>query len=168
MNKIQYINSILKRVAVTDLTKNRIRADLLTEFEALEEQGISLEDIIAQKGSPEEVAKEFNANYSDTEMQRQYHLQKGLKIAAISLLSLAILLVVAGTVLINPSFWYSPEISSGESMAVIGGADGPTAIFVTGILNTVPLAFRLLVLGCILLALCGALLAAFGILRKKY
>ena len=36
MNKNQYVNSILKRLLATDRTKKRIRADLMTEIEALE------------------------------------------------------------------------------------------------------------------------------------
>ena len=43
MNKNQYVNSILKRLLATDRTKKRIRADLMTEIEALEDQGYSLE-----------------------------------------------------------------------------------------------------------------------------
>ena len=53
MNKNQYVNSILKRLLATDRTKKRIRADLMTEIEALEDQGFSLEEIVRQKGAPE-------------------------------------------------------------------------------------------------------------------
>ncbi len=168
MNQTQYVNAILKRILVTDRTKNRSRADLTTELEALEEQGLSFEEIISQKGSPEAVAKEFNVSYSNTEMRRQYFLQKGLKIAGVTLFALAILLFLAGTFFVNPAFWYSPELAAGESLAVIGGADGPTQIFVTSVLNTAPLAFRLLAAGCVLLALCGVVLVLYGLLRKKY
>lgn len=79
MNKNQYVNSILKRLLATDRTKKRIRADLMTEIEALEDQGFSLEEIVRQKGAPELVAKEFNDSSSDPEAQRQYYLQRGLK-----------------------------------------------------------------------------------------
>ena len=65
MNKNQYVNSILKRLLATDRTKKRIRADLMTEIEALEDQGFSLEEIVRQKGAPELVAKEFNDSSSD-------------------------------------------------------------------------------------------------------
>ena len=71
MNKNQYVNSILKRLLATDRTKKRIRADLMTEIEALEDQGFSLEEIVRQKGEPELVAKEFNDSSSDPEAQRQ-------------------------------------------------------------------------------------------------
>ena len=46
MNKNQYVNSILKRLLATDRTKKRIRADLMTEIEALEDQGFKF--ILAQ------------------------------------------------------------------------------------------------------------------------
>ena len=50
MNKNQYVNSIFsKRLLATDRTKKRIRADLMTEIEALEDQGFSLEEIVRQK-----------------------------------------------------------------------------------------------------------------------
>ena len=167
MNKTQYINAILKRILVTDRTKNRIRADLTTEIEALEEQGLSWAEIINQKGSPEALAKEFNASYSNTEMRRQYYLQKGLKIAGVIFFALAILLFLAGTFFVNPAFWYSPE-AAGESLAVIGGADGPTQIFLTSVAHTAPIAFWLLAAGCVLLALCGVFWVLYGLLRKKY
>ena len=71
----------------------------MTEIEALEDQGFSLEEIVRQKGAPELVAKEFNDSSSDPEAQRQYYLQRGLKIAVIVLLVSAVLLVLAGTAL---------------------------------------------------------------------
>ena len=121
MNKNQYVNSILKRLLATDRTKKRIRADLMTEIEALEDQGFSLEEIVRQKGEPELVAKEFNDSSSDPEAQRQYYLQRGLKIAVIVLLVSAVLLVLAGTALHYLPFWYTPPLTEGETVAIIGG-----------------------------------------------
>ena len=56
MNKTQYINAILKRIPVTDRTKNRIRADLTTEIEALRQRAF-LGGNNQSKGSPEALAK---------------------------------------------------------------------------------------------------------------
>lgn len=167
MNKTQYVNSILKKILATDRTKKRIRADLMTEIEALEDQGLSLEEIIHQKGSPALVAKEFNDGNSDPEARRQYYLQKGLKTAAMILLISAALLIFAGTAFQYLPFWLTPFLTDGESVAIIGGADGPTSIFVTSQLNTTPFAAWLLTLGCGLLILCLAALAIYWVLRKK-
>ena len=168
MNKNQYVNSILKRLLATDRTKKRIRADLMTEIEALEDQGFSLEEIVRQKGAPELVAKEFNDSSSDPEAQRQYYLQRGLKIAVIVLLVSAVLLVLAGTALHYLPLWYTPPLTEGETVAIIGGADGPTSIFVTSLPKIAGFAAQLLTLGCVLLALCLAALAAYWALRKRY
>ena len=168
MNKNQYVNSILKRLLATDRTKKRIRADLMTEIEALEDQGFSLEEIVRQKGEPELVAKEFNDSSSDPEAQRQYYLQRGLKIAVIVLLVSAVLLVLAGTALHYLPFWYTPPLTEGETVAIIGGADGPTSIFVTSLPKITGFAAQLLTLGCVLLALCLAALAAYWALSKRY
>ena len=96
-------------------TPGMFRADLMTEIEALEDQGFSLEEIVRQKGAPELVAKEFNDSSSDPEAQRQYYLQRGLKIAVIVLLVSAVLLVLAGTALHYLPFWYTPPLT--EPMA---------------------------------------------------
>ena len=62
------------------------------------------------------------------------------------------------------------EISSDDtaSTAIIGGADGPTSIFVTSLPKIMGFAAQLLTLGCVLLALCLAALAAYWALRKRY
>ncbi len=168
MNKNQYVNSILKKLLVTDRMKKRIRDDLMTEMEALEEQGLSFEEIMRQKGVPELVAKEFNDNSSDPETQRQYHLQKGLKITAVVLLVSAAFLVLTGTALQYVPFWFLSPFAEDENVALIGGTDGPTTILVTSHLNTAPLAVWLLILGCVLLVFCLAALTFYWILRKKY
>lgn len=51
MNKNQYVNSILKRLLATDRTKKRIRADLMTEIEALEDQGFHSRKSCGKKAS---------------------------------------------------------------------------------------------------------------------
>lgn len=99
-----------------------------------------------QKGEPELVAKEFNDSSSDPEAQRQYYLQRGLKIAVIVLLVSAVLLVLAGTALHYLPFWYTPPLTEGETVAIIGGADGPTSIFVTSLPKITGFAAQLLTL----------------------
>ncbi|MFR4143118.1 MAG: hypothetical protein ACLT1K_03620 [[Clostridium] leptum] len=126
----------------------------------MEDQGFSLEEIVRQKGAPELVAKEFNDSSSDPEAQRQYYLSKkrGPKIAVIVLLFLsvsAVLLVLAGAALhyLAVLARRSP-LTEGETVAIIGGADGPTSIFVTSLPKITGFAAQLLTLGCVLLALC--------------
>jgi len=72
MNKEQYIKRILKSIKVTDKTKERIRYDIQTEIESMEEMGLTIEEIVLKKGSPKKVADEFNQSYSNTKM-REWH-----------------------------------------------------------------------------------------------
>ena len=76
MNKEQYIRKVVRGIKVTDKVKKRIKDDLRTEFENEEEIGLTIDEIISQKGNDPDVADEFNQSYSDTKVQRQYRLQK--------------------------------------------------------------------------------------------
>ncbi|MFQ9196128.1 MAG: hypothetical protein ACLR30_03720 [[Clostridium] leptum] len=167
MNKNQYVNSILKRFWLPTVRK-KDPGGLNDGNRSLGGSGLFTRGNRAAKGEPELVAKEFNDSSSDPEAQRQYYLQRGLKIAVIVLLVSAVLLVLAGTALHYLPFWYTPPLTEGETVAIIGGADGPTSIFVTSLPKITGFAAQLLTLGCVLLALCLAALAAYWALRKRY
>ena len=105
--------------------KARINGDIGTDIHARLEKGQSIDEIIAEMGTPQEVAAGFNE-----EMQDQL-LPKGSPWRWVFLIA-AILAGGAALLSILPFLLFYFQ-SSG--MGVIGGADGPTAIFITGAAN---------------------------------
>lgn len=70
MTKEQYIQKILKKIKATKDIRERIGSDLRTEIDTRLEVGATMEEIIKEKGMPDEVAKGFNQTYCDTAMRR--------------------------------------------------------------------------------------------------
>ena len=160
MKKEQYIRKILKNIKVTDKTKERIKYDIQTEIESMEESGLTVNEIISKKGTPEKVANEFNQSYSDTEMCKWYYTQKTMKIAAAVLLFISVLVIICNTL---GSTFLMKDIS------IIGGADGPTNIIVTEKpISYSPNTFiQGNIVGCILLVLGIVCVVAYYVMKKK-
>ena len=166
MTQKQYIRQILRRIRVTDKTRQRIRTDLLADLAAKEEAGQTPEQIQAEMGSPERVAAEFNASFAGTDAELWYRWQQGTRLAAILLLVLAVCSLV-----FSPSTWILVSWLVGPSVGVIGGADGPTQVYVSDVAVTgtsvPPLVFlamgRLPILFVLLAAAC---LVAWLVIRS--
>lgn len=121
-NRIKrYVHKIERRLRVDKATRLRILADLSGDIQARLEAGESPEAIMAELGSAEEVADGFNAEFADCAAPRKSRWRW-------------LLLVLAGIPLAEAAvlgFFLLSTGAEGGSVGVIGGADGPTAIFVT-------------------------------------
>lgn len=82
MNVNRYVNKIVRKIKCSSDRKKEIKKELLAEIELRQEQGESLENIIAQMGSKKEIADSFNENISPKE-KRKYVLKKALSIIAV-------------------------------------------------------------------------------------
>ena len=121
----RYVNAIERELRLPLKAKARINGDIGTDIHARLEKGQSIDAIIAEMGTPQEVAAGFIE-----EMQDQL-LPKGSPWRWVFLIA-AILAGGAALLSILPFLLFYFQ-SSG--MGVIGGADGPTAIFITGAAN---------------------------------
>ena len=121
----RYVNAIERELRLPLKAKARINGDIGTDIHARLEKGQSIDEIIAEMGTPQEVAAGVNE-----EMQDQL-LPKGSPWRWVFLIA-AILAGGAALLSILPFLLFYFQ-SSG--MGVIGGADGPTAIFITGAAN---------------------------------
>lgn len=128
MTNPQYIRQILRRIRATDSTKRRIRADLMADLAAREESGQSPQQIQAEMGNPDRVAAEFNASFAGTDAELWYRRQRIAKILAIVLAAAALLIFLSGTGSALLLMALSP------SVGIIGGADGPTSVYVTSVI----------------------------------
>ena len=120
----KYLRAVKRRLNMPKDMKERVMADFLSTIHARKEDGQSEETILAELGTPKQAAKELN------EQMKEYTYKKSpwrwlcLALAVFSGLCLAYK-GLAGLLLVLFNKAYN------ASIGVIGGADGPTAIFVT-------------------------------------
>ena len=126
----KYLNSIRRRLNLPREIKNRVMADLSGSIEERREAGMTDEAIMAELGTPREAATELN------EQMKEYAYRKSpwrFLCLAVSGLSAAWLVWYWGVMSLLTGF----TIGESASVGIIGGADGPTSIFITGSPNVV-------------------------------
>lgn len=115
----RYMNAIERRLRTGRKTRGRIMTELAGDFESRRESGQSDEEIMAALGTPEEVAEQFNAAFGAPGAASRWRW--GFVVLALLVLVVALIpLLVA-------------NLTAGQaaSLGVIGGADGPTSIYVS-------------------------------------
>ena len=125
----KYCNAIERRLNLPRELKNRVMSDFASSIQERREAGQTDEEIYAEFGSPKEAAADLN------EQMREFAYRKSpwrwvflaAAILSTAYLALSKLLLTFGIIL--SSFRWRPGESA--SIGIIGGADGPTAIFVT-------------------------------------
>ena len=125
MNMEKYLRAVRRRLNMPNELKERVMTDFVSSIEARKEDGQSEESILAEFGSPKQAAKELNEQMKEYTYKKSPWRWACLALAIFSALCLAYrglpgLLLM----LFNKSY-------NAASVGVIGGADGPTAIFVT-------------------------------------
>lgn len=132
MNKESYIKAVNRRLNLPKEVKQRVMADFESDLDARLESGMLWETVLAELGSPQKAAADLN------EQMKEYAYRKSpwrYLFLVLSVLSGGWLVMYAALLrfgmLLNTLQW---SFSSNEaaSIGIIGGADGPTAIFVTG------------------------------------
>ena len=113
----QYMNAIERALRVDWKTRVRIMNDLGSDFQSRRDAGQTDAQIMAELGSPKAVAAEFNAAFAEEHGPYQSPL-RWIWLALAALLPLA-------------ANWTGLQQAEASSIGIIGGADGPTAIFVT-------------------------------------
>lgn len=126
MTEQQYVQATLRRVRATDAAKQRIRADLLADIAARRQAGQTWAQAEEELGSPVQAAAAINEAYAGSDMPRRYRRQQAARAAAIVLGVLAVLALLA-----SPALYSLYLLLGAGGAGIIGGADGPTAIFVT-------------------------------------
>lgn len=136
----RYMNAIERRLCCDRATRVRIMTELASDFQARRDAGQTDEAIMAELGTPQSVAAEFNASLgvAGTVPPSRWRWM----FAAAAVVAVVVWLVGwAAIILPLPS----------NSIGIIGGADGPTAVFVTSSFGFMPPALRILpwLLGCL-------------------
>lgn len=123
----KYIKSVRRHLNLPKDVKNRVMSDFVSSIHARQEAGQKEEEILAELGDAKKAAADLN------EQMKEFAYRKSpwrFLFAAVAAYGAANLLAkVWGQIL----FWLFRIQMRQESFSVgvIGGADGPTAIFVT-------------------------------------
>lgn len=123
----KYIKSVRRHLNLPKDVKNRVMSDFVSSIHARQEAGQKEEEILAELGDAKKAAADLN------EQMKEFAYRKSpwrFLFAAVAAYGAANLLAkVWGQIL----FWLFQIQMRQESFSVgvIGGADGPTAIFVT-------------------------------------
>lgn len=128
----RYVNAIERRLHLPRDVKARVMSDFGSSIQARRERGMSDEEIYEELGSPKKAAQELNEQMKAFAYRKSpwRFLFLGLAILSGGWLVLYQLLLRFGMLLDTLKISFFPSESA--SVGIIGGADGPTAIFVTG------------------------------------
>lgn len=100
MTAEKYVNEIVKRVKCGKEKRREMKQQLLSDISIALEQGKSLEDVIKEMGSVQEVASEFNENLSEAD-HKKYSANKRAKIIAAVVCILVLVIAVV--------YWLLPK-----------------------------------------------------------
>lgn len=116
----RYLRAVRRRLALPKEIKDRVLADLRCSIDERREAGQSDEQIFAALGPARQVAAEWNEQLRAQAYRKSPWRVIPLAVAIVSALALVVTMVE----LVLAHF-------VARSVGIIGGADGPTAIFVT-------------------------------------
>ena len=128
----KYMTAIERRLNLPREVRARVMSDLQSSVAARREAGQSDDQIYTDLGAPKAVAAELNGQmkeYAYTKSKWRWAALAAAVFGGLMLAYEAVVRLLLGLLL---------GISAGESasIGVIGGADGPTSIFVTGVTTT--------------------------------
>lgn len=120
----KYVNAVERRLRMPVEVRARVMSDFGSSISARREAGESVEQILESLGTPKMAASELN------EQMKEYTYAKSPWRFAFLGAALAGGLYLLGQLVSMVLVWLITG-SEAASLGVIGGADGPTAIFVT-------------------------------------
>ena len=157
-NMEKYLRAVRRRLDMPKEVKKRVMADFADSVEARLENGQDEAAILAELGTPKQAARELNSQMNEYTYKKSPWRWICLALAVVSGLCLAyrglpgLLLMLFNK-------------ANNASIGIIGGADGPTAIFVTT--STTDMPFPSAGMYVLLLAMGLIGFAALGRLKKK-
>ena len=127
----KYLRRVRRRLSLPRDVRDRVMNDFSTSVAARLENGQSLDAVMAELGAPEKAAADLN------EQMKEYAYRKSpwrflfLSAAIVSGAKLAYEVIV--TFIAQLLLRHAAILSGGDAavIGVIGGADGPTSIFIT-------------------------------------
>lgn len=123
-NKMRkYIRAVSRRLNLPKDVRKRVMTDFTSAIQSRKEAGKTDAEIYAELGTPQEAAMELN------EQMKEFAYQKSpWRWVCLGLVILCVLVLLHGGIY---GLLTAILTSSQASMGIIGGADGPTAVFIT-------------------------------------
>ena len=152
MREREYIRAVLRASGLPGSVRRRLRADLESDFAARRAGGQSEQEIIAAMGPPDQLAGELRESFAPRTRTRREKWALALAVV-FGLLLLAGLIWLLAEQLVLGTLLGALTGATGPvgGVGVIGGADGPTAVFVSTGTLSLPLGLlALLLLGAVL------------------
>lgn len=120
----KYLRSVNRRLNMPKALRSRVIADLESTINSRLEAGESQEEILQELGTPRQAAAELNRQMEEYTYKKSPWRWGCLVLMIISILSF---LFQGSLGLVTALF----NFQANHSIGIIGGADGPTAIFIT-------------------------------------
>lgn len=130
----KYTNSIQRRLNLPLEVKARVMTDFITTIAAMRETGKTDKEIYAELGEPKKVAAELNEQMKEFAYRKSPWRFAFLGVAVLSGLWLGcyrLMIWLAGLMEELTISIHSGSLGGAGSVGIIGGADGPTSIFVS-------------------------------------
>ena len=125
MTMEKYLRAVRRRLNMPKTIRDRVMSDFSGSIEARLENGQSFEEVLLELGNPCQAAEELNRQMLDYTYQKSPRRWVAFALAVFS----GLCLVYHGyTGLLLMLF---NKANNAAGIGVIGGADGPTAVFVT-------------------------------------
>lgn len=126
----KYIRQVLRHLRLSSEMKKRVESDLRTDIELRLESGKDMDDIIRELGTPREAAAYFNQEMAE---------KKKPKLSGPSGFFLAAAVITV--VLIVCNYISSNQVHGVviRGTHIVGAADGPASVFITGRINALPI-----------------------------
>ncbi|MDC7291233.1 sodium ion-translocating decarboxylase subunit beta [Blautia schinkii] len=121
--KEKYIRQVCRNLQLSHEMKKRVESDLRTDIELRLESGKNMADIIRELGTPREAAAYFNVEMT---------AERKTKFSGLSWFFLAAAVVTRVSFICYYIFLNQVNDRLNEGISIIGGADGPTSIFIAG------------------------------------
>lgn len=126
----RYVHAVERRLNLPRDIRVRVMSDFASSIQARRESGMTDEEIYGELGTPQKVSADLN------EQMKEYTYRKSPARFLFALLAIYGGLKLLGGLWVNIVYWFirvrtmlTPNEAA--SIGIIGGADGPTAIFLT-------------------------------------
>lgn len=122
----RYCNAVERRLNLPREIKARVMTDFASSIQARREAGMTDEEIYAELGTPKKAAAELN------DQMKEYAYRKSPWRFLFAVLAVyggwELLWGIVGQILV---YAFTMQHSDASTIGIIGGADGPTSVFVT-------------------------------------
>ena len=120
----KYIHAVRRRLNMPGDVKARVMNDFISSVEGRREAGHTDAEIMAELGSPQKAAAELNEQMKD-----YTYVKSPWRWVCLLLIVGCVLSLLYGGVI--GLIEHTMNVAINNSLGIIGGADGPTAVFVT-------------------------------------